>query len=169
MSQAQAWRYRPLVSELRQQRARQHMNWEDAARVDTAASNRVRRNDLQYIRDSFVRYRARNPWYRDRAFGTSAKAGALLSWPIVAPQVWNINKSDVARSGGAAKSEFSPGTYDARDVPFGGSAGSRARGPKNWDQPDQPWPTANDSTAGGGAGGGKHKTHFNSKVRYEKY
>jgi len=60
------------------------------------------------------------------------------------------------------------GSYDARDVPFRDDGGSRARGPKNWDQPDQPWPGM-DGSEGGGGGGGGGKKHFNSKVRYEKY
>lgn len=80
----------------------------------------------------------------------------------------DTKRNETRRSRGPASTTYSPGTYNAADVPWRGSGGW-ARNPKGWDKPDQPWPTADDSTAGGGAGGAKPKTHFNSKVRYEKY
>jgi len=164
MSQADAWRYRPLANQLQRQRERLRMNWEDAARVDTAASNRVRNNGREYIRQALSTYRARNPWYRERGFSDVVKAGALAAWPIVAPQVWNLDESDVARSGRPATAgAYSSGTYDAAAVPW---RGEWPRQPKGWDVPDQPWP---DEGGGQGSGGGATGKSIYSNVRYERY
>lgn len=50
-----------------------------------------------------------------------------------------------------------------------GGAARWDRGPKRWDTPDQPWPTAasGGDDRGGGAGGTR-KSHFNSKVYYTR-
>lgn len=99
------------------------------------------------------------------AYPKLAAAGTLAG----AAYGWGRDTFDRRGRSGIAATGYNPGNYDAGSVPFRDNGGSRARGPKNWDQPDQPWPTADSSTAGGGAGGGKPKTHFNSTVRYEKY
>jgi len=158
MSQRDAWRWRPVALELRQRRNNLRRNWEDAAGLERDESNRVR--------NAFAQYRSRDPWYRDRTFRNVVKAGLGWAWPTAAFQTWSIDKSDVARSGGAPTSEYSPGTYDARDVPFGGSTGRRARDPKDWVIPDQPWP---DAGGGQGTGGGGTGKSIYSNVRYERY
>lgn len=52
-----------------------------------------------------------------------------------------------------------------------GGAARWDRGPKGWDTPDQPWPdtAATAGASGVPSAGGKAKSHFNSKVRYERY
>lgn len=64
--------------------------------------------------------------------------------------------------------DVSYGTY-AGVVWRPGGAVRWDRGPKGWDQPDMPWPTAAAAAdAGGGSVSGKGKSHFNSKVSYTR-
>lgn len=183
MSQADAWRYRPLASELRNARYNLRPQWDSFLRNEGREQTRVRDAYTEWAsrmeRESRARYanrleRERNRSSRARTdedgrgwdpYG-AIRGGLTFALPQAVWQTWGLDKSDVARSGRPTVPEYSAGTYDARDVPFGGSSGRRARDPKNWNHGDQPWPI---DGAGEGAGGGGGNKHFNSTVRYERY
>jgi len=64
-------------------------------------------------------------------------------------------------------SSASYGTYSGVVWRPGGAA-RWDRGPKGWDTPDQPWPTAASGGGGSASAGKQGKSHFNSKVRYTR-
>lgn len=91
---ADAYRYRPLASALRSQRARLNPQWEASARTETRAQDRLRSAGSQYLRDSLMRPGgaydaavARSSW-RDSLSGLPAavlgSAGPIaLGWQSV--------------------------------------------------------------------------------------
>lgn len=157
MNQADAWRYRPLASELRNARYNLRPQWDSWLRNEMRESTRVA--------DAYASYRSRQPWYKSRGFWDVIRGASVLGYPQAALQTWGIDESDVARSGRAPQTEYSPGTYDANAVPWRGSGGW-ARNPKGWLDPDQPWPTEEGGGGGGTKGRGKN---IYSTVRYTPY
>lgn len=108
-----------------------------------------------------------------KAFGIAAGADTMRhNWRRWSDELRKSTRpSDVVSSGDAAlPSRKRVRKYDALSVPWrpGGSA-RWDRGPKRWDVPDQPWPTAasGDGTSGGPVSG-QSKTHFNSDVYYTR-
>lgn len=168
-----AYRYRPAVEDLRRGRTSLRPAWENRDRVDSRAASRWR----GAVRD----------WFRepggaiDRAsrpvrWGDFASGGAAAALGSAVPIYMGVkaisrkrSRSDPGSYAPGFDASASYGTYS--DVAWRpGGAARWDRGPKRWDAPDQPWPTAA-SGGGGGSGGvsGGSRSHFNAKVRYERY
>ena len=162
MSQSDAWRYRPLASELRSGRSNLRRRW--SLSEGNEQRNALRRDSRDRGADWAGRlFKGYDRWGGKAYGGISALAGHMA---------FKDYTSDVRRSGspndgwadwGArGHRPANGGSYDPGVVPWRpGGAQRWARMPK--DQ-DMPWP---DYNAGGGGGGqGTGKAHFNSKVSY---
>lgn len=189
---ADPYRYRPLASELRAQRARLSPQWEGAAATEARAQGRLRSAGNEY---RAWNARGSSHWTGLPAALLGSVGPIALGWQSAGKRGGKQPPSlpgaftdyfdrhgyypDTANTRWRKRSR--DGTYDfGEDVlppPSAGGGGwapgrgaSGPRPPKRWVNPDQPWPTAATADGGGGGGVGKQgKSHFNSKVRYERY
>lgn len=171
MSQAEAYRYRPLAQALRQRRETLRPRWGAAAASEAREAARLRGAQTQYIRDNIgsmmQRAWSRSSW-RDGWTGLPAAVlGSLPAWYLSRPG---------GKKSAAKKRSRSVDRYEGFDpnVSYGtytgvvwrpGGAATWGRPPKRWSEPDQPWPTAASGGDSGRVSRGS-KTHFNSKVSY---
>jgi len=163
MSQAEAWRYRPLAQQLRTQRGALRRRWSLSQQNDARTAPRVgptRRGGT----DGLSRFIDR--WGGRGYLGLNALGGNFA---------FSNYQSDVRRSGGLApprddwrrgQPAYSGGSYDPGSTPFRTFDVGAARPPKpqgGWDP--TPWPTA----AGGGGGGPNRSGNIRGSIRYERF
>lgn len=165
MSQSDAWRYRPLASELRSGRSNLRRRWEYSAENEARnAARRPAQNREPALR-GWDGLRWLDKWGGKlySGFYAGATAAALRDY-----------ESDVRRSGSPTDDwgdfrprgyqQYSPGTYSSYDVIW--RPDSRDRWDRKPKPQDMPWP--DDTGAAGGGTKGQHKSHFFSTVRYER-
>lgn len=166
MSQNDAWRYRPLVSELRSGRGNLRRRWSLAQRNDERDA--ARRRPVQDRLD-----RGERAWeWLDRATDRWGWKLYGTGLGLAHNALWASDESDVRRSGspndgwtdwgGRGHQPFSGGSYDSNAVPW------RPGGLARWDRGPKtaPWPADADGATGGGQGTNKHP--WGTTVRYER-
>jgi len=109
---------------------------------------------------------ARSSW-RDSLSGLPAAALGSAGPIYLGAKAISRKRSRSAPDYSDFDSSKSYGTYSGVVWRPGGAA-SWARGPKGWDTPDQPWPTAASGGGDSAPAGKQGKSHFNSKVRYTR-